>query len=161
MARKPKSVMGRPVHEASDANKSVVKMFTAAGLTQLEIAKHLKIDRKTLAKHYEHELETGWIDAIGTAATTIIEEMNNKTSEKRLDAAKFFLSRRGRGMWSEQKNLELSGPNGGAIPIAPLNLDAIDYEELEAAYEIIAPALLTGPVIEAELEDDDGDAETA
>jgi hypothetical protein len=106
-------------------------------------------------------LETGWIGKMHDAAKTVFDEMTSKTSEKRLDAAKFFLSRRGRGLWSEQKTMEISGPNGGAIPVAPIDLDAIDYDELEAAYEIIAPALLTGPVIEAEYEDDDDDSEEA
>jgi hypothetical protein len=161
MVKKTKVLTGRPPRVPTDVERALVKMFVAAGLTNIEIAKHLKMDRKTLSKHYEHELETGWIEAVGDAATAIIEEMRSKESDKRLEAAKFFLSRRGKGLWSEQKTMEISGPNGGAIPIAPLNLDAIEYEELEEVYEILAPALLTGPVIEAELEDDDSDAETA
>ena len=121
--------MGRPEHDASDANRALVKVFTAAGLTQEEIAKHLKINRKTLAKHYAHELETGWIEAIGEAATAIITEMRSTTSDKRLDAAKFFLSRRGRGLWSETKQHEISGPDGGAIPVAK----AVEVDEFHRA----------------------------
>lgn len=142
MAKKTKAVMGRPEHEATDANRALVKVFTAAGLTQEEIAKHLKINRKTLAKHYAHELETGWIEAIGEATTTIIEEMRSKTSDKRLDAAKFFLSRRGRGLWSETKQHEISGPGGGAIPVAQIDFDALDYDTLEAMNNILDVALI-------------------
>lgn len=142
MAKKTKAVMGRPEHDASDANRALVKVFTAAGLTQEEIAKHLKINRKTLAKHYAHELETGWIEAIGEATTTIIEEMRSKTSDKRLDAAKFFLSRRGRGLWSETKQHEISGPGGGAIPVAQIDFDALDYDTLEAMNNILDVALI-------------------
>jgi len=156
MAKKSKAVMGRPEHEATDANRALVKVFTAAGLTQEEIAKHLKINRKTLAKHYEHELETGWIEAIGEAATAIITEMRSTTSEKRLEAAKFFLSRRGRGLWSETKQHEISGPNGGAIPVATVDLDAIDFHDLETIYEIIQPAMITADRAQTE-DHDDGD----
>lgn len=142
MAKKTKAVMGRPEHDASDANRALVKVLTAAGLTQEEIAKHLKINRKTLAKHYANELESGWIEAIGEATTTIIEEMRSKTSDKRLDAAKFFLSRRGRGLWSETKQHEISGPNGGAIPVAQIDFDAMDYDTLEAMNNILDVALI-------------------
>jgi len=142
MAKKTKAVMGRPEHEATDANRALVKVFTAAGLTQEEIAKHLKINRKTLAKHYEHELETGWIEAIGEAATAIITEMRSTTSEKRLEAAKFFLSRRGRGLWSETKQHEISGPGGGAIPVAQIDFDALDYDTLMAMNNILDVALI-------------------
>lgn len=142
MAKKIKAVMGRPEHDASDANRALVKVLTAAGLTQEEIAKHLKINRKTLAKHYAHELETGWIEAIGEATTTIIEEMRSKTSDKRLDAAKFFLSRRGRGLWSETKQHEISGPGGGAIPVVQIDFDAMDYDTLEAMNNILDVALI-------------------
>ena len=155
MAKKTKAVMGRPLHEATDGNKAIVKMFTAAGLSQNEIAKHLKIDRKTLAKHYEHELEVGWIEAIGDAATAIITEMKSTTSDKRLDAAKFFLSRRGRGLWSETKNVELSGKDGGAIAITNVDLDALAYEDLEMLDNILAPAIIEGEIVRASDADDD------
>lgn len=155
MPKKTKAVMGRPEHDASDANRALVKVFTAAGLTQEEIAKHLKINRKTLAKHYAHELETGWIEAIGEAATAIITEMRSTTSEKRLDAAKFFLSRRGRGLWSETKQHEISGPGGGAIPVAQINLDALDYDALEELDNLLAPAFIEGEAVEVDADRDD------
>jgi len=161
MAKKTKAVMGRPQHVPSEGNRAMVRILVAAGLTHEEIATHLRINRKTLTKHYPEDLETGWIGKMHDAAQTVFDEMTSKTSEKRLDAAKFFLSRRGRGLWSEQKNVEISGPNGGAIPVAPIDLNTIDVDDLEVVYEILAPALLSGPVIDAELEDDDGDADEA
>ena len=151
---------GRPAHQPNDATKRAVEILAASGLYQYQIAAQMKMDEDTLVKYYEYELEAGWATNMKKATNIVIKRIEADGDEA-LDAAKFFLSRRGKGLWSEQKNLELSGPNGGAIPIAPIDLDAIDYEELEAAYEIIAPALLTGPVAEAELEDDDSDAETA
>lgn len=142
MAKKTKAVMGRPEHVPVEGNRAMVRILVAAGLSQEEIAKHLKINRKTLAKHYADDLESGWVGKMYDAAQTVFDEMTSKTSEKRLDAAKFFLSRRGRGLWSETKQHEISGPGGGAIPVAQINLDVLDYDALEQMESILDAALI-------------------
>ena len=156
MAKKTKAVMGRPQHVPSEGNRAMVRILVAAGLTHEEIATHLRINRKTLVKHYPEDLQTGWIGKMHDAAKTVFDEMTSKTSEKRLDAAKFFLSRRGRGLWSESKNVEISGPNGGAVPVR-VDIDALDYEELKALDEMLSPLLIEGEIVNTEEDDADGD----
>ena len=142
MAKKTKAVMGRPEHVPVEGNRAMVRILVAAGLSQEEIAKHLGINRKTLSKHYADDIETGWVGKMYDAAQTVFDEMTSKTSDKRLDAAKFFLSRRGRGLWSETKQHEISGPNGGAIPVVQIDFDAMDYDTLEAMNNILDVALI-------------------
>ena len=142
MAKKTKAVMGRPEHVPVEGNRAMVRILVAAGLSQEEIAKHLGINRKTLSKHYADDIETGWVGKMYDAAQTVFDEMTSKTSDKRLDAAKFFLSRRGRGLWSETKQHEISGPGGGAIPVVQIDFDAMDYETLEAMNNILDVALI-------------------
>ena len=154
MPKKKKAIMGRPVHEPTEASRAIVKVFTAAGLTQKEIAKYLKLDPKTLAKHYGHEIENGWVEAIGDAATTILTEMRSQDSDKRLDAAKFFLTRRSRGLWSEVKQHEISGPNGSAIPMS-VDLDALGCDELETLDQLLAPAIIEGEIVDADADAED------
>ena len=142
MAKKTKAVMGRPEHVPVEGNRAMVRILVAAGLSQEEIAKHLGINRKTLTKHYANDIETGWVGKMYDAAETVFNEMTSKTSDKRLDAAKFFLSRRGRGLWSETKQHEISGPGGGASPVAQIDFDAMDYDTLEAMNNILDVALI-------------------
>lgn len=153
MAKKAKTGAGRPEHVPTEAERSIVKIFVAAGLSNVEIARYMKMDRKTLTKHYGDELEIGWVEAVGDAAKAIIEEMRNEDSDKRLDAAKFFLSRRGRGMWSEQKNVEVGVTKN--IPVA-VDIDALDYEELVALDNMLSPLLIEGEVIDVDEADADG-----
>ena len=161
MGRKAKFKNGRPPHEPTEATRAIVRTLAASGVSDYEIAKKLGIALNTLKKHYPEDLDGGWVDGMYDASLVIMTAMKSKDMDKSMEAAKFFLSRRGRGLWSEQKNIEVSGPNGGAIPVAPIDLNTIDVDDLEVVYEILAPALLSGPVIDAELEDDDGDADEA
>lgn len=159
MAKKTKAVMGRPEHVPVEGNRAMVRILVAAGLSQEEIAKHLGINRKTLSKHYADDIETGWVGKMYDAAQTVFDEMTSKTSDKRLDAAKFFLSRRGRGLWSEQKNVEISGPNGGAIPVAQINLDVLDYDALEAMESLLDTALIEHQPDAVHVGDEDDEAD--
>lgn len=155
--KKAKKAAGRPAHEATDLSRELVKVMVAAGLTQVEIAKKMGIAENTLIKHYRTELDVGWVEAISDAATAVLSEIRSKDSEKRLDAAKFFLTRRGRGLWSEQKQMEITGANGGAIQIAPVNINALDYDERDALESMLANVLaLPSPeMIDAEPEEPD------
>lgn len=139
--KKAKLPNGRPPHQATDLSRELVKVMVAAGLTQVEIAKKIGISENTLAKHYRTELDVGWIEAIHDATTAVLSEIRSKDSDKRLDAAKFFLTRRGRGLWSEQKQMEITGANGGAIQIAPININALDYDERDALESMLANVL--------------------
>ena len=157
MGKKAKSQGGRPPHVPTDDLRTIVELLVASGVSDANIARKLKISVNTLKKHYPDERENGWTTGVLDASKAVFEEIRNKTSDKRLDAAKFFLSRRGRGLWSETKQHEISGPNGGAIPVATVDLDAIDFHDLETIYEIIQPAMITAE--QAQIEEYDGDGE--
>jgi hypothetical protein len=128
MAKKKK--LGRPPHQANGATKKAVEIMAAAGLWNYQIAKQMKIDEDTLVKYYSHELATGWSTTMAAAANVVVTEMLSNT-DKSLDAAKFFLKSRGKGLWSETKQVELSGPNGGPILTQSIDIDALDSDQQE------------------------------
>lgn len=132
---------GRPAHEPNDATRRAVEILAATGLYQYQIAAQMKMDEDTLVKHYEYELNAGWATNMKKATNIVIKRIEDDGDEA-LDAAKFFLSRRGKGLWSEQKNVEVSGPGGGAIPLAKVDLDVIDYEDLEFLEGVLDAALI-------------------
>lgn len=142
MGRKAKLPEGRPPHVPTKDLRTIVELLVASGVSNANIAQKLKISVNTLKKHYPDELENGWTNGVLDASQAIFDEIRSKTSDKRLDAAKFFLSRRGRGLWSETKQHEISGPNGGAIPVAQIDFDAMDYDTLEAMNNILDVALI-------------------
>ena len=142
MGRKAKLPEGRPPHVPTKDLRTIVELLVASGVSNANIAQKLKISVNTLKKHYPDELENGWTTGVLDATQTVFDEIRSKTSDKRLDAAKFFLSRRGRGLWSETKQHEISGPNGGAIPVVQIDFDAMDYDTLEAMNNILDVALI-------------------
>lgn len=154
-SKKVAKVGGRPPHEPTKVTRSIVKTLVAAGLTQVEIAKRIGISENTLPKYYREELDTGWIEAVGDAAGVILSKMRDPNGDDAMEAAKFFLSRRGKGLWSEQKNVEISGPNGGGVPVR-VDIDALDYEELRAIDEMLSPLLIEGTVVSTEEDDANG-----
>ena len=157
---KGKAIMGRPPHEPTKVTRNTVEILVAAGLTQGEIAQKMGMDRKTLVRHYEHELNVGWANAIHDAAAVILSKMREENGADQLDAAKFFLTRRGKGLWTEVKQMELSGPNGAAMQVASkVDLDAIEFEDLETVYEILSPAVIAAA--ESEYSDDDSDDDSS
>ena len=142
MGRKAKLPEGRPPHVPTKDLRTIVELLVASGVSNANIAQKLKISVNTLKKHYPDELENGWTTGVLDATQTVFDEIRSKTSDKRLDAAKFFLSRRGRGLWSETKQHEISGPGGGAIPVVQIDFDAMDYDTLEAMNNILDVALI-------------------
>jgi hypothetical protein len=129
MAKK-KVPRGRPAHQPTDATRKAVEIMAASGLWQYQIAAQMKLTDETLTKYYAHELETGWATTIAAATNVIVTEMLSNT-DKSLDAAKFFLKSRGKGLWSETKQVELSGPNGGPILTQSIDIDALDSDQQE------------------------------
>jgi len=129
--------------------------MAASGLFQYQIAEEMQLSEDTLVKYYKHELATGWSKAMALATNVLVTEMENG-GDKAVDAAKFFLSRRGKGLWADTKTMEVSGPGGGAIPIAKLDIDALDYDDLETIENVLEVALIEGSTKqEAAIDDDD------
>ena len=155
MGRRAKLPEGRPPHVPTKDLRTIVELLVASGVSNANIAQKLKISVNTLKKHYPDELENGWTTGVLDASQAVFDEIRSKTSDKRLDAAKFFLSRRGRGLWSETKQHEISGPGGGAIPVAQINLDALDYDALEELDNLLAPAFIEGEAVEVDADRDD------
>lgn len=131
-----------------------MEILATAGLFQYQIAAQMKMDEDTLVKYYDYELTTGWASNMKKATNVVIKRMEDDGDEA-LEAAKFFLSRRGKGLWSETKQHEISGPGGGAIPVAQINLDALDYDALEELDNLLAPAFIEGEAVEVDADRDD------
>jgi len=148
-----KKKAGRPPHQANGATKKAVEIMAAAGLWNYQIARQMKIDEDTLVKYYSHELETGWATTVAAATNVVINEML-ANSDKSLDAAKFFLKSRGRGLWSETKQVEVTGKDGGPIQTETINIDALDYDEQEQL-EAMLTAVLALPSPNDETQDAD------
>lgn len=119
-----------PRHEITDYTRNQVKLMVACGLPNYQIAKIMQIDQKTLRKHYENELDIGHDDLIGKVGMKLImTALSDKPNA--LSAQQFFLSRRGKGLWTENKSIEVSGPNGGAIAVQRFDFDQLPDEQLD------------------------------
>lgn len=135
-----------------------MEILATAGLFQYQIAAQMKMDEDTLVKYYEYELNAGWASNMKKATDVIIKRIE-EDGEEAMEAAKFFLARRGKGLWSEQKNVEISGPNGGAIPVAQINLDVLDYDDLEAMESLLDTALIEHKPDAVQVDDEDDEAD--
>jgi hypothetical protein len=61
--RTAKNYGGRPSYVPSDEDRKKVEALAAVGAARTDIAKMLKIDVKTMRRHFARELETGAIQA--------------------------------------------------------------------------------------------------
>jgi len=149
-----KKKMGRPPHVPNDATRRAVEILAASGLYQYQIAAQMKLDEDTLLKYYDYELTCGWATNMKRATDILVKRMEADGDEA-LEAAKFFLARRGKGLWSDQKNVEVSGPNGGGIPLLTVDLDRLHIDDLEALDEILSPIMIEGEVVDADADAED------
>jgi len=133
---------GRPEHKPTLATRQAVQGMAAAGLWQYEICQIMGLSENTLVKHYQHELDTGWAATMALASKTIVDQMVNKT-DRAFDAAKFFLTKRGRGLWSETKQIELNATNNEPVQMQTMNIDALDDDERDQLEKLLNLALLT------------------
>lgn len=131
-----------PRHEVTAYTRNQVKLMAASGLANYQIAKIMQIDQKTLRKHYEHELENGHDDIIGKVGSKLImTALSDKPNA--LSAQQYFLSRRGKGLWTENRSIEVSGPNGGAIPVQRFDFDQLADEQIDYL-ENVLEAIVVG-----------------
>jgi hypothetical protein len=80
-------------YEPTAEQRALVENAAAFGLTQAEIANQLKIDEKTLRKHFREELNSGKFKVDMLAGKTVTELMKSKDERVRLDAAKYYTAR--------------------------------------------------------------------
>jgi DNA-binding NarL/FixJ family response regulator len=81
-------------YEPTDDQRALVENAAAFGLTQADIAEQLKIDEKTLRKHFRDELSGGKFKVDMIAGKTVTELMRSKDERIRLEAVKYYTSRR-------------------------------------------------------------------
>ena len=126
--------------------------MAAVGLYKYECAKILGIDHDTFVKYYNDDYELGLARTILSVGAKVVKQAQSDRPTA-FQAQQLFLKTRGR--WMETKNVEVSGPNGGAIPVATIDLDALDYEELETLDAILSPAMIEGEALEPDEDDDE------
>ena len=133
---------GRPAHKPSPHTRKAVQGMAAAGLWQYEIAQIMGVAENTLVKHYQHELDNGWVTTMALASKVIVDQMERGT-DKAFDAAKFFLTKRGRGLWSEKNQVELTGANDGSVRMQALNIESLSFEERDQLEHLLNSVLLS------------------
>ena len=79
-------------HKPSETSREFVLKAAAAKCTKEFMARHLKIDQKTLDKHYEEELRDGHELLIINAVNRLNEAAQDNKSKEGLSAA-IFLSK--------------------------------------------------------------------
>ena len=134
--------VGRPTHKPTPETRNAVQGMAAAGLWQYEICQILGLSENTLVKHYRRELDNGWATNVALASKVIFDQMANKT-DRAFDAAKFFLTKRGRGLWSEKNQVELKGANSGPAQTQTLNIEALSFDERDRLEYLLKVALLS------------------
>lgn len=75
--------------------RHTVKTLSSFGHSQREIAQYLRINKRTLEKHFVDELKVGKIHLTMKCGGFLLEVVDDDTykPKERLDAAKFILSR--------------------------------------------------------------------
>ena len=78
-----------------DDERKAVKTLAAFGHSHQGISEYLKIDKKTLTKHFKHELQVGKIDLSHKCGGFLLETVMNEEAKTkdRIRAAEFILSR--------------------------------------------------------------------
>jgi len=90
---------GRPAYKPTDKDRSMVKTMAGYGIPQPDISRVLKIDIKTLRKHFREELDTGHI----TATTAMAQNLYKKAmgdGPAAVTASIFWL--KARAGWNEK-----------------------------------------------------------
>ena len=109
---------GTPEHEPTPLNRQKVIAFSCAGFNHEQIAAYLRIDDKTLRKHYRAELDDAKLDKIAHISNNVYKKAMDGDDEM----AKFVLKCQGR--WSYAKPAEESiGEQIGKTILEQLQMD--------------------------------------
>src|ERR1019366_1365625 len=103
------------IYTPSAEQRALVENASAFGLTQPQIAAQLKMDEKTLRKHFREELDSGKFKIDMVAGGAIVAGMKSNDERVRLDAAKYYTARR--MGWKETTTQEMVGEGGGPVQI--------------------------------------------
>ncbi len=115
----------------TDDQRKTITYLAIAGITQDEMAGCIGIDKKTLARHFRSELDTGKNQVTGRA----IGKLVGLIDEGNLGAICFYLKTK--CGWKETTVNEHSGPNGGPIQLQAMR-DAVlrAVEDLDPSIKI-------------------------
>ncbi|MGA2638852.1 hypothetical protein [Methylocella sp.] len=118
-------------YEPTADQRALVENASAFGLRQSEIAAQLKIDEKTLRKHFRAELDNGKFNLDLLAGGAFVKALKSDDERIRLDAAKYYTSRR--MGWKETTRNENVGADGGAMKIITMDMTPAEAAEAYAA----------------------------
>lgn len=112
-------------HEPTDRTRAEVRTLASFGAPQDEIAIFLGISKPTLAKHYREELDLAAIKAnaqvgqflFNLASGNAMKDKGNPASWGDCSRAAIFWAKTRMG-WRETNRHEITGADGGAIPLA-------------------------------------------
>ena len=103
---------GRPQFQPTKEQRDSVIVLAGGGVREDLIAMSMKIDPKTLRKHFRDELDSGRTIITKQAIATLVRAMQDG-GRGAVGAAAFWL--KCREGWEERH--VISGPNGGAIEL--------------------------------------------
>lgn len=102
----------KPSYKPTPEQRAQVDAMAAYGVPEHAIAKVLKIDPKTLRKHFREELDTAHFKANSAVAQSLFRKATGDGPQS-VTACIFWL--KVRMGWKETEAIEHSGPGGGPI----------------------------------------------
>ena len=128
--------MARPRFKATPEQRKWVEAMSGYGIPEAEIARMLGengIDLKTLHRQFRRELDTGGTKANVNVAQSLYR---TATSGKHPGASMFWL--KCRAGWRETSILRHTGPQGGAVEIAPESEESIKEKIIQQLRNLVA-----------------------
>ncbi len=106
--------MARPPHKPDAANRRQVEAMAGYGVPEIDIARVLRIDPKTLRKHYRDELDGGHVKANAKVAENLFRKATGDGPQS-VTAAIFWMKTRAR--WKETTISEVTHDVGDPIKV--------------------------------------------
>ncbi len=106
--------MAHPSHQPLPALRRQVEAMAGYGVPEIDIARVVGIDPKTLRKHYRDELDTGHVKANAKVAENLYHKATGEGREA-VTAAIFWLKTR--AGWKETSVQEVGGRDGQPIEV--------------------------------------------
>jgi hypothetical protein len=94
-------------YEPTDRDRQQIKLLSAMGVPDYDIAKVMSLAINTMRKYFLQELQTGHIEANAKVAQSLFKQATDSTSPKSVTAAIFWL--KCRAGWREEDNKEYVG----------------------------------------------------
>jgi hypothetical protein len=104
--------------DPTDDQRRLVRTMSGFGIPHTDIATYLRIDAKTLRKHFRDELDLGSIEA----TTKVAQSLFRAATELGSVAAMIFWMK-ARAGWREKHELELTGKDGGPVAVMGIMTD--------------------------------------